>query len=93
LNYPVYEITQNATIEVFDDGALILNLKDLTLTELNFTGCEILQKTDGKKDVAQIASQLAADYEISFNQALPDVQELCQTLLKQGILQAIKPVK
>lgn len=93
MNYPVYAISQNAAFEAFDDGALVLNLKDLSLTELNITGCEILQKTDGKNDIAQVASQLAANYDISVEQALPDVQELCQTLLEQGILEEIRPVK
>jgi len=91
LKYPVYKLASNAAFEAFEDGALILNLHDLTLTELNITACEILTHTDGKIDVEQVARQLAADYEISLEQAKEDVNELYQSLLNQGLLEVIQP--
>jgi len=91
LKYPVYKLASNAAFEAFEDGALILNLHDLTLTELNITACEILTHTDGKNDVEQVASQLAAEYAISMQQAKEDVKELYQSLLEQGLLEVIQP--
>ncbi len=91
MKYPVYKLAQNAAFEAFEDGALILNLHDLTLTELNITACEILTYTDGNNDVEQVASLLAANYGIDPEEAKNDVLELYQSLLEQGILEVIQP--
>lgn len=91
MKYPVYKLSQNAAFEAFDDGALILNLHDLTLTELNITACEILTHTDGNNDVEKVARLMAATYGISLAEAQEDVQELYQSLFEQGILEVIQP--
>ena len=91
MKYPVYKLAQNAAFEAFEDGALILNLHDLTLTELNITACDILTHTDGINNLEQVAGLMAETYEISLAEAKEDVQELYQSLLEQGILEVIQP--
>ena len=80
----VYRLSPDSVFEGFDDGGLILNLKDLTLTELNLTAKDILQLTDGVRSVGLIARQIAEEYEVSQEEALQDVKELYLTLFGQG---------
>jgi len=87
----IYQLASNAAFEAFEDGGLILNLNNLTLTELNHTASVILKSTDGTNDVNQVASYLEAEYEISQEQARTDILELYQSLLEQGILEVIQP--
>jgi hypothetical protein len=92
LAHTIYHISEDAAFEAFDDGALILNLKNVTFTELNTTARDILQATDGKKDLQQVAAILAEEYEIDLDTALADVSELYQQLVEQGIVEIIAPL-
>jgi len=74
-------------MESFEDGALILNLKDLTLKELNTTARDILQKTDGQTSGEDVARDIADEYEIDLEEALQDVKELYLQLTEQGLLE------
>ena len=82
-----YQLSPNVVMECFDDGALILNLKDLTLTELNTTARDILLKSDGNAGVDEVSRQLAMEYEIDADSALQDVLALYQQLINQGIME------
>jgi len=64
-----------------------LNLKDLTLTELNTTARDILQKTDGQSSGEDVARDIAEEYEIDLEEALQDVKELYLQLTEQGLLE------
>ena len=83
-----YQLSPEVVMECFDDGALILNLKDLTLTELNTTARDILMKSDGNIGVVEVARQLAMEYEIDAESALKDVLDLYQQLISQGVVEA-----
>jgi len=48
-------------MEVFDDGALIMKLNDLTLTELNSTARDILLQIDGSNEIKRVAEFIATD--------------------------------
>jgi len=79
----------DAAFEVFDDGGLILNLKDVTFTELNITARDIVQATDGKKSLDEVAEVIAREYEIDLGVARTDVKELYDDLKKQGIIERL----
>ena len=91
--HEIYMLSEDAAFEAFEDGALILNLKNTTFTELNTTARDILQATDGKNDLRQVAAILAEEYEISLDTALADVSELYQQLVEQGIIGIISPLE
>jgi hypothetical protein len=82
-----FQLTSDAAMESFEDGALILNLKDLTLKELNTTARDILQKTDGQTSGEDVARDIADEYEIDLEEALHDVKELYLQLTEQGLLE------
>ena len=86
MSHSVYKLTQDAVLESFDDGALILYLKDVSLIELNETGRDILSLTNGTNTMQAVAEQLATDYEIDLEDALQDISELYLQLAAQGIL-------
>lgn len=88
-----YQLSADAALECFDDGALILNLKDVTFTELNVTARDILQATDGKTPLGVVAQHIAAEYEIDLETALQDVHELYQQLTEQGIVELQTPME
>lgn len=86
---PVYQLSIDAAFEAFDDGGLILNLKDITFTELNITARDIVQATDGKKSLDEVAEVIAREYEIDLGVARTDVKELYDDLKKQGIIERL----
>lgn len=86
---PVYQLSIDAAFEAFDDGGLILNLKDITFTELNITARDIVQATDGKKSLDEVAEVIAGEYEIDLEVARADVKELYDDLKKQGIIERL----
>lgn len=90
MNSSIYYLSTDAAFEAFDDGGLILNLKDLTFTELNITARDIVQATNGTKNLFTVAEVLAKEYEVDLDTAITDVEELYADLYKQGILKRIK---
>jgi hypothetical protein len=90
---PIYLLSDNAAFEAFDDGALILNLKGVYLTELNTTAREIILESDGTSTIEQIAKHIASTYEIDKDIARMDVMELYKSLLDKGIIEQCKTDK
>ena len=90
MSSPVYQLSTDAAFESFNDGALILNLKDVTFTELNTTARDIIQVTDGRNSLEQVSEIVAKEYEIGVTVAHTDVKELYEDLLKQGLIEEVK---
>ncbi len=85
----VYKIAPQVAVESFEDGALVLKLKERSLTELNPTARDVLALTDGIRSTEQIAESLAQEYEIPFDTALGDVSELFARLIEQQIIERV----
>ncbi len=90
MEFSIYQFSTDAAFEAFDDGALILNLNDVTFTELNSTAQFIIQATDGKRSINQVAKMFAEEYEIDLIIAVADVTELYMDLKKHGIIEPVK---
>jgi hypothetical protein len=84
-----YKLTSDVYLETFDDGALVLKLKDISLTELNVAARDILVYTDGINNIQKVAQHLAEEYDIPIDEACQDVGELYQQLIEQGILEPV----
>jgi len=87
----VYCLGEQVAFESFEDGGLVLKLADRTLTELNPTARDVLLFTDGNRNLAQVADELAAQYGIPQDEALDDVAELYIQLLAQKIIEPVLP--
>ncbi len=51
------------------------------------TAIEVLQSLDGKTSVAEVAAQLAADYDADEKEIAGDIAPMLQDLLDKGFLQ------
>jgi Coenzyme PQQ synthesis protein D (PqqD) len=87
----IFLLSENMALESFDDGALVLNLSDVTFFEFNPTARDILKLLDGQHSLQQVAGSLTDEYEINLETALQDVIELTQELAEQGIITEVQP--
>jgi hypothetical protein len=78
-------------METFEDGALVLCLKDQHLIEANPTMQCILEFTDGGRDAAQVAVHLQEYLQITREQALRDTLLLYEQLFTQDIVEIVNP--
>ncbi|MBI5648858.1 MAG: hypothetical protein HZC40_00165 [Chloroflexi bacterium] len=69
LSDKIFSLSTQAAMETFDDGALVLRLKDQRLTELNFVAQRVIELSDGKRTVGQVACELAHAFEIAETEA------------------------
>ncbi len=89
----VYCLGPRVAFEAFEDGGLVLKLEDRTLTELNPTARDVLGLTDGRRSLAQVAEEIAAQYDIPEAEAQADVAELYRQLLAQKIIEPLSPTQ
>jgi thiamine monophosphate synthase len=88
---PLYKLSQDAVIEEFDDGALVLILRSRRLVELSQSAIAIVSLLDGKRTLEQIAAEIANNHDISHDYPvtliIQDVLELCMDLNQTGVLE------
>ena len=88
---PFYRLSKDAVIEVFEDGALVLLLRDRCLLELNPSAAAIISLLDGLRTPEQVAVEISKNHDISHDypitQVILDVLELCTELYRDGILE------
>lgn len=75
-----------AAHETTEGQAVIVNLNSGTLFSLNATGTFLWERLDGRTSLAAIAAALATAYEVETSVTEPDVLELANTLLQEGLL-------
>lgn len=74
--------------EITEGQAVLVNLNTGYLFSLNATGAFLWQRLDGRASLGAIAAELAAAYEVDTGITEPDVLELANELLKEGLIQA-----
>lgn len=85
----IYRLGSQVAFEAFENGGLVLKLADRTLTELNPTARDVMLLTDSRRSQVQVAEALAAQYDISGDEALADVAQIYRQLLAQKILEPV----
>ena len=87
---PIYELSQDAVLEAFDDGALVLIVPERRFVELNSSAFEIVKLLDGKRTSEQVANKIIKvhdiSHDISVTQVLQDVMKLCVELAHSKVL-------
>lgn len=71
---------------VIDDEAVLVLAESGEVQVLNEVGARIWQLTDGTRSLAQIADAIAAEFEVSAEQARADVTEFVAQLVGERIL-------
>lgn len=73
--------------EITEGQAILVNLNTGYLFSLNATGAFLWERLDGRASLSVIASDLAAAYDVETSITEPDVLELANELLKEGLIQ------
>ena len=69
-----------------DDETVIISPGDSVMHELNDTASFIWKNVDGKRNCAQIAELLVAEYDVTPELALEDTQALLEQLVTRNLL-------
>jgi len=81
-----YILSDEACIEDFDDGSLVLLCERLHLVQLNPVARTVLDHLDGQRTVREAAEELAEIYDQPLESVLSDILELLADLECQGVV-------
>jgi len=88
---PLYKLSQNAVLESFEDGGLVLIVPERRLVELNPSAVEIVNLLDGHRTAQQVADEIVKSndigHDISVTNIVEDVLLLCEELNRSGVLE------
>jgi hypothetical protein len=83
----VFRLCEDASMQRFTDGALVLQMHDRHLYEVNTTAGDLIERLDGKNSLAQIAASMAKEYSISAQAIMADLIELIQKFIECGLIE------
>jgi pyrroloquinoline quinone biosynthesis protein D len=69
------------------DEALVVNFRSSFFYSFNPVGAQIWERCDGQHSVAQIAAELAEEYDVTLEEATRDCQEFIDGLAAEGLLE------
>lgn len=70
-----------------EDEVIVLSGRDSSLFTLNEVAAEIWEAADGRTPLSEIVRErICANFEVEFDQALRDAEELVQGLASHGLL-------
>ncbi|MCB0193442.1 MAG: PqqD family protein [Anaerolineae bacterium] len=77
----------NASYEMVDEEAIVINLKTGILYTLNDTGAVFWQLIDGQRTITDCAEVIAADYDgVETNEVEGDLLELAAEFEAEGLI-------
>ncbi len=77
--------------QLVSDSAVIIDPKNNKIHELDPVGTEIWKQLDGEKNSQEIAEQLAQNYTVEEAMALSDVEDFCEELFSEGLIDKEMP--
>lgn len=77
---------EDVVVHEHDDEVVISLVPDGSTFHLNPTAGLVWQRCDGRSTTREIAQQLADDYDVTFDEALNDVEELVLWLTETTLL-------
>ncbi len=77
----VFVLAKHFAVEYFNDGALLLNLRDRSMVTLDFRESQILKHLNSSYTLAQLAENLANLSDLSRDQVIRLVMATCEKLL------------
>ncbi len=85
---PVPARRDEVTMELLDDEAVLFDPQTGTTLRVNETALAVWRACDGRTTLRSIAEQLSRDYEVDFDRALDDVEQVVCLLTQHGLLAA-----
>jgi len=86
----VFALARHMAVEYFDSGALLLDLRTRTMTELDSRESWILGHLNGQHAAGQLAEDYAAASALSHDEAVSKVQATCEKLLRAQSLRLVR---
>jgi Mg2+ and Co2+ transporter CorA len=83
-----YVIRDEASIEDFEDGSLMLLCRQKKIVEINPSARRVLSLMDGKRNLRQVIKKFARNHRMQEKKVREDIQKLVIDLGAQG---AIRP--
>jgi hypothetical protein len=69
------------------DEAIVVNFTSSFFYNFNLVGTHVWERCDGQHTVAQIAGELAEEFEVNLEEATRDCQEFIDSLVTEGLLE------
>ena len=85
----IYKRVAGLPWQIIDDKAVIIDPRNQKVHELNEVGSFIWQNLDGAADTAQISEMLDADFECEMALVAHDIEEFCEGLMTEGIVECL----
>ncbi len=79
--------TPDTAHRMLADEALVVNFKSSFFYNFNPVGAFIWERCDGRRTVAQIAGELAEEYDVTVEAATRDCQEFIDGLVAENLLE------
>jgi pyrroloquinoline quinone biosynthesis protein D len=80
-------LRDEALIEDFEDGSLVLLCEQLRLVQINPIARDVVGRLDGQRTMRQVAAAIAEGYDRPLQPVLADVLELLADLESQGVVE------
>lgn len=87
-----YKRVEGLPWQVIDDKAVILDPRTQKVHELNEVGSFIWEKLDGEHDAEAISTLLTEDFDCELAIIASDIQDFCEGLVAEGIVEPLKPL-
>lgn len=87
----IYKRVAGLPWQIIDDKAVIIDPRNQKVHELNEVGSFIWQSLDGDNDTAQISELLDADFDCELALVALDIEEFCEGLMSEGIVECLTP--
>ena len=87
-----YKRVEGLPWQVIDDKAVILDPRNQKVHELNEVGSFIWEKLDGEHDTEVISTLLTEDFDCELAIIASDIQDFCEGLVAEGIVEPLKPL-
>jgi hypothetical protein len=82
--------TPGVVSRMVDGEAVLVDPKKGMVRVLNPTGARIWEMIDGRRTVAELAANIAAEYGIEVPRAQADTIAFCEDLVRRGVLTVSK---
>ena len=76
-----------ASYEVVEEEAIIINLTTGSYYSLNDTGTMFWNLLDGQRSISECARLIAQDYDVEASVVEPDILELADGFLEEGLIE------
>jgi hypothetical protein len=83
--YPVK--SQDTAHRKMADEAIVVNFHSSFFYDFNPVAADIWERCDGEHSIAQIAAELAKEYDVTLEEATRDCQEFVEGLVAEGLLE------